>query len=204
MDVILLRWCFISVMSTTCILHMQWYAGSPQWGWKSTVPKDIWFLLTFELLLAGSKKSRWIHDSNAQAPHGRCQLTRVNSANVLDEGLRIGGRGRRMNSKIKISQTRRGFMCVENKRGTQLTQSPYVPGRPLMAPIYRWPGLEKPVGFNINYNVCIWCHLVFQLHRPRGTKIMGLINYILVTRSDTMLEDELGVQKRSSYHINVY
>jgi hypothetical protein len=30
---------------------------------------------------------------------------RVNSANVLDEGLRIGGRGRRMNSKIKISQT---------------------------------------------------------------------------------------------------
>jgi hypothetical protein len=29
-------------------------------------------------------------------------VTRVNSANVLDEGLRIGGRGRRMNSKVKI------------------------------------------------------------------------------------------------------
>jgi hypothetical protein len=29
MDVILVRRCFISVMSTTCILHMQWYAGSP-------------------------------------------------------------------------------------------------------------------------------------------------------------------------------
>jgi hypothetical protein len=29
-------------------------------------------------------------------------LTRVNSANVLDEGLRIGGRGRWMNSKVKI------------------------------------------------------------------------------------------------------
>jgi hypothetical protein len=30
MDVILVRQCFISVMSMTCILHMQWYAGPPQ------------------------------------------------------------------------------------------------------------------------------------------------------------------------------
>jgi hypothetical protein len=29
-------------------------------------------------------------------------MMRVNSANVLDEGLRIGGRGRRMNSKVKV------------------------------------------------------------------------------------------------------
>jgi hypothetical protein len=65
-------------------------------------------------------------------------LTRVNSANVLDEGLRIGGRGRRMNSKVKISQIRRGLVCVENKCGTQLVQSQSVPGRPLLAPIYRW------------------------------------------------------------------
>jgi hypothetical protein len=48
------------------------------------------------------RKSRRIHDSNAQAPHGRHQLMRVNSANVLDEGLRIGGRGCQMNSKVKI------------------------------------------------------------------------------------------------------
>jgi hypothetical protein len=34
-------------------------------------------------------------------------VTRVNSTNVQDEGLRIGGIGRRMNSKVKISQTRR-------------------------------------------------------------------------------------------------
>jgi hypothetical protein len=34
-------------------------------------------------------------------------VMRVNSTNVLDEGLRIGGIGRRMNSKVKISQTRR-------------------------------------------------------------------------------------------------
>jgi hypothetical protein len=41
-------------------------------------------------------------DSNAQTPHGRRQLTRVNSINVLDEGLRIEEIGRRMNSKVKL------------------------------------------------------------------------------------------------------
>jgi hypothetical protein len=30
------------------------------------------------------------------------QVTRVNSTNVLDEGLRIGETGRRMNSKAKL------------------------------------------------------------------------------------------------------
>jgi hypothetical protein len=29
-------------------------------------------------------------------------VTRVNSVNVLDGGLRVGARGRRMNSKVKI------------------------------------------------------------------------------------------------------
>jgi hypothetical protein len=47
-------------------------------------------------------------------------VTRINSANVLYEGLRIGGRGRRMNSKLKIIQTIRGLVCVDNKRGIQL------------------------------------------------------------------------------------
>jgi hypothetical protein len=88
-------------------------------------------------------------------------LMRVNSANVLDEGLRIGGRGRQMNSKANISQTRQGLVCIENKRGTQLAQSQSVPGRPLLVPLYRWPGLEDPVGFNTNYNICIRYHLVF-------------------------------------------
>jgi hypothetical protein len=60
-----------------------------------------------------------------------------------------------MNSKVKISQTSQGLMCIENKRGIQLAQSQSVPGRPLLAPIYRWPGLEDPVGFNTNFNVCI-------------------------------------------------
>jgi hypothetical protein len=66
-----------------------------------------------------------------------------------------------MNSKIKISQTRRDLVCVENKRGTQLAQSRSVPSRPLLAPLYRWPGLEDLVRFNINYNVRIRCHLIF-------------------------------------------
>jgi hypothetical protein len=62
-----------------------------------------------------------------------------------------------MNSKLKISQTRRGLVCIENKRGTQLaqSQSQFVPGRPLLAPLYRWTGPEEPVWFNTNYNVYI-------------------------------------------------
>jgi hypothetical protein len=44
-------------------------------------------------------------------------VMRVNLANVLDKGLRIGERGRRINSKVKIIQTRRGLVCIENKHG---------------------------------------------------------------------------------------
>jgi hypothetical protein len=73
-----------------------------------------------------------------------------------------------MNSKVKIRQTRRGLMCIENKRGIQLAQSQSIPDRPLLAPLYRWPGLEHPVGFNTNCNVCIRCHLVFRLHLCLG------------------------------------
>jgi hypothetical protein len=67
-----------------------------------------------------------------------------------------------MNSKVEISQTMRGLVCVENKRGTQLAQSQSVPSWPLLAPIYRWPGLEDLVGFDTNYNVFIRHLLVFD------------------------------------------
>jgi hypothetical protein len=40
-----------------------------------------------------------------------CQVTRVNSADVLDKGLRIGGRGHRMNSKVKV-QTNKAKLDV--------------------------------------------------------------------------------------------
>jgi hypothetical protein len=96
------------------------------------------------------------------------QVTRVILANVLDERLKIGGRGRRMNSKVNIRQTRQGLVCIENKCGTQLAQSQSVPGRPLLAPLYRWPGLEEPVRFNTNYNVYIRWHLIFRLHLCLG------------------------------------
>jgi hypothetical protein len=84
-------------------------------------------------------------------------VTRVNSTNVQDEGLRIGGIGRRMNSKVKISQIRRvsRINVVVN-----LAYSQSVPNRPLLAPIYRWPGLKEPVGSNTYYNVCIQHGLV--------------------------------------------
>jgi hypothetical protein len=41
---------------------------------------------------------------------GMSIVMRVNSTNVLDEGLRIGEIGHQMNSKVKVSQTR----CVSN------------------------------------------------------------------------------------------
>jgi hypothetical protein len=66
-----------------------------------------------------------------------------------------------MNSKVEVSQTRRDYTCIENKHGTQLAQSQSVPGRSLLAPIYRWLGLKDPVGFNTNYNIRIQYQLVF-------------------------------------------
>jgi hypothetical protein len=43
-------------------------------------------------------------------------MTRVSSTNVLDEGLRIRGKGRRMNSKVKTSDKQGEIWCLfENK-----------------------------------------------------------------------------------------
>jgi hypothetical protein len=44
------------------------------------------------------------------------ELTRVNSTNVLDEGLRIREVGHRMNSKVNQSNK----VCIESKRGDEL------------------------------------------------------------------------------------
>jgi hypothetical protein len=49
-----------------------------------------------------------ITKSSRRDPHGRRQLTRVNSANVLDEGLRIGGRATTRDSGIEI-----GTRCTQ-------------------------------------------------------------------------------------------
>jgi hypothetical protein len=135
-------------------------------------------------------------------------MTRVNLTNVLDEGLRIGGRGRRMNSKVKVSQTRRDYACIENKRGTQLAQSQSVPGLPLLAPIYRWPGLKDPVGFNKNYSIRIRYQLIYRLclwldlsiAGLRGTKITSSISYTPISspRNSTRIVDSGSI---SNLHI---
>jgi hypothetical protein len=85
---------------------------------------------------------------------------RVNSTNVQDEGLRIGGIGRRMNSKVKISQTRR---VLRINMVVDLAHSQSVTDRPLLAPIYRWPGLKEPVGSDTYYNIDIRHGLVLRL-----------------------------------------
>jgi hypothetical protein len=79
-------------------------------------------------------------------------VTRVNSINIQDEGLRIWEIGRQMNLKEKVSQTRR-VLKINMVVNFALSQS--VTGQPLLAPIYRWSGLKEPVRFNTNYNICI-------------------------------------------------
>jgi hypothetical protein len=44
-----------------------------------------------------------------------------------------------------------------------LAYSQSVPDRPLLAPIYRWSGLEDPVGSITYYNIGIQHELVFRL-----------------------------------------
>jgi hypothetical protein len=78
-------------------------------------------------------------------------VARVNLTNFQDEGLRIGDIGHRMNSKVKISQTRH---VLRINVVVDLDHSQSVPDRPLLAPIYRWPGLKEPVGSDTYYNVC--------------------------------------------------
>jgi hypothetical protein len=79
-------------------------------------------------------------------------VTRVNSTNVLDEGLRIGGIGHQMNSKVKISQTRHALRI---NMVVNLAYSQSISDRPLLAPIYRWPGLKDPVWSDTYYNIDI-------------------------------------------------
>jgi hypothetical protein len=50
-------------------------------------PNGYLVSIDFQVVVGWKRKSRRIHDFNAQSPNGRRQLTRVNSANILDEGL---------------------------------------------------------------------------------------------------------------------
>jgi hypothetical protein len=130
---------------------------------------------------------------------------RVNSANVQYEGLRIGGIRRRMNSKVKISQTRhvsRINMVVN------LAYSQSVPGRPLLAPIYIYVARSQGTG-RVQYILqCPYTTLTRILTMTiigpnlmglRGTQITGSISYTLVSspRDSTRIVD-------SSWISNLY
>jgi hypothetical protein len=78
---------------------------------------------------------------------------RVNSTNALHEGLRIGETGRRMNSKVN-SVKQGGYESKTWIKNLACFQSGL--HRPLLAPIYRWPGLEDRVGSDTDYNIDIW------------------------------------------------
>jgi hypothetical protein len=124
---------------------------------------------------------------------------RVKSANVLDEGLRIGGRGHRRNSKVKISQTRRGLLRIENKRGTQLAQSQNLSLAGLSWPLYIGGQVSRIRSGSIQitmsvYDIISYFDYIYaydSLTCPRGTKIMGLISYTLVSspRDSTRIVD---------------
>jgi hypothetical protein len=79
-------------------------------------------------------------------------VTRVNSTNILDKGLRIGEIGRWMNSKVKLVEIgmRRKYTWVFNLACFQSGLH-----RPLLASLYRWPGLEDRVGSDTDYNIDI-------------------------------------------------
>jgi hypothetical protein len=80
-------------------------------------------------------------------------VTRVNSANVQDGGLRIGGIGRRMNSKVKISQMRR---VSRTNMVVNLASSQSVPGQPLLAPIY--------IGGQVSRNRSVSIHITVSVY----------------------------------------
>jgi hypothetical protein len=65
-----------------------------------------------------------------------------------------------MKSNVKITQTRRvsRINVVVN-----MAYSQSVPDHPLLAPIYRWPGLKEQVGFDTYYNLGIRHELIFLL-----------------------------------------
>jgi hypothetical protein len=79
---------------------------------------------------------------------------RVNSTNVLDEGLRIREIGRQMNSKVK--------------RGCKLGLLSICPSPSSPGPIYRWPGLKDREGSDTDYNIDIQHELVFRLALQLG------------------------------------
>jgi hypothetical protein len=71
---------------------------------KSEAPAQLsWSMKILVMMTNGPAR---MIKSSCHDPYGRCQLTRVNSTNVLDEGLRIGGRATTRDSGIEIGTRR--------------------------------------------------------------------------------------------------
>jgi hypothetical protein len=62
--------------------------------------------------------------------------------------------------------------------GVNLACFQYVPHRPLLAPIYRWPGLKDREGSDTDYNIDIQHELVFRLALQLGltNRASGVLN----------------------------
>jgi hypothetical protein len=137
--------------------------------------------INLRVVLRWRRKRRRIHDSNAQVPHGRCRLMRVNSANVLDEGLRIGGRGRRMNSKVRI-QTNKAKLDVYWDK-TCITSSilmcPWVasPGPCLWVARSRGTGRVR---YKLLYMTCYNIAFIFD-YNYTSASFLGLCSYGLLS-----------------------
>jgi hypothetical protein len=52
----------------------------------------------------------------------------------------------------RVSDKQGQYFVLRVKLESILAKSRCVPDRPLLAPFYRWPGLEEPVRFDTNYN----------------------------------------------------
>jgi hypothetical protein len=115
----------------------------------------------------------------------------VNSTNIQYEGLRIRGVGRRMNSKV--NQSNKVILKVNVVKNLACFQS--VPHHPLLAPIYRLPGLKKQEGSGTYYNIVIQHELISRLRLHLGlalaglrrTQLTGSIIYTLITYNDKNL-----------------
>jgi hypothetical protein len=90
-------------------------------------------------------------------------------------------------------------VCIESKCKSNLAYFQSIPYRPLLALIYKWPGLKDREGSSTYYNIGIrhelvsWLrlHLGLVLTGLRGTQLTGSIIYTLVSRSVEALKQTL-------------
>jgi hypothetical protein len=107
----------ISKVHTSNYLSLQTFEQHMRVAWRPT--KEVKFtaleenLFTIQCFCLGD----WLKVDKTWLSSNPMTVTRVNSTNFQDVGLRIGRIGRRMNSKVKNQSNK---ACIENKRGDEL------------------------------------------------------------------------------------